>query len=73
MDDADRAQLLEEHHRARSLHQQLNAASSAGPHPLDCAGCGEAIPAERLAAYPNATRCVDCQEEKEREPLVRSN
>ena len=30
-----------------------------------CLGCGEAIPAERLAAMPGAARCVDCQREIE--------
>jgi RNA polymerase-binding transcription factor DksA len=26
-----------------------------------CNGCGQAIPAERLAAVPEAVRCLDCQ------------
>ena len=28
----------------------------------ECIDCGNAIPYERLAAYPAATRCVACQE-----------
>lgn len=31
-----------------------------------CAACGEAIPAERLRARPDATLCIECQEEHER-------
>ena len=30
-----------------------------------CASCGQAIPAERLAARPEATQCVDCQRRSE--------
>lgn len=33
----------------------------------DCEGCGEPIPAARLAAWPQATRCVDCQADHERQ------
>jgi DnaK suppressor protein len=32
----------------------------------ECIDCGNAIPYERLAAYPAATRCVACQENAER-------
>jgi len=31
-----------------------------------CVDCGEAIPAARLAAYPTAKRCTDCQTVHER-------
>jgi DnaK suppressor protein len=30
-----------------------------------CAGCGQQIAAERLAARPEATQCVDCQRRSE--------
>ena len=30
-----------------------------------CTSCGEAIPAERLEARPEATQCVDCQRRSE--------
>jgi RNA polymerase-binding transcription factor DksA len=30
-----------------------------------CASCGQPIPAERLAARPEATQCVDCQRRTE--------
>jgi RNA polymerase-binding protein DksA len=33
-----------------------------------CADCGEDIPYARLAANPAATRCVACQERRERRP-----
>jgi RNA polymerase-binding transcription factor DksA len=32
----------------------------------ECVDCGNAIPYERLAAYPAARRCVACQEGEER-------
>ena len=32
-----------------------------------CAGCGEAIDADRLEAAPTATRCLLCQQKHERE------
>jgi len=31
-----------------------------------CVNCGESIPAERLAAYPEAARCAGCQTALER-------
>lgn len=31
-----------------------------------CADCGVAIPAARLQAAPEATRCIDCQDKSER-------
>jgi DnaK suppressor protein len=31
-----------------------------------CAGCGEEIGFERLAAYPTAKRCLVCQQQRER-------
>src|SRR5438046_3071595 len=30
-----------------------------------CASCGQPIPAERLAARPEATQCVECQRRRE--------
>jgi phage/conjugal plasmid C-4 type zinc finger TraR family protein len=32
----------------------------------ECVDCGKAIPYARLAAYPAAKRCVECQENAER-------
>ena len=37
----------------------------------ECIDCGNAIPYERLAAYPAATRCVACQENAERRERAR--
>lgn len=34
-----------------------------------CADCDEAIPVERLRAYPTAKRCLDCQRRHERTHL----
>jgi DnaK suppressor protein len=31
-----------------------------------CIDCGDAVPYERLAAYPTAKRCVRCQQQRER-------
>jgi len=33
-----------------------------------CADCGEAIAPARLAAYPTATRCIECQQSYEARP-----
>jgi RNA polymerase-binding transcription factor DksA len=37
----------------------------------ECVDCGNAIPYERLAAYPAARRCVACQESEERRERAR--
>jgi DnaK suppressor protein len=34
----------------------------------ECTDCGEPIAAARLAAYPTATRCLECQETHEARP-----
>lgn len=34
----------------------------------DCAACGDAIPAARLAALPSARLCASCQAAQERQP-----
>jgi DnaK suppressor protein len=34
----------------------------------ECVDCGEAIASARLAAYPTATRCIECQEAYEARP-----
>lgn len=31
----------------------------------ECVGCGNPIPRARLNAYPTATRCIACQEQRE--------
>jgi len=37
-----------------------------GAGPRLCADCGDEIGADRLAAKPGATRCIDCQKRHER-------
>lgn len=40
---------------------------AAGSPDGDCQDCGEPIPAPRLAAWPNASRCIDCQADHEKQ------
>jgi RNA polymerase-binding transcription factor DksA len=58
----ERAQAMALLAQARTRLEALDAALArldAGQYGL-CASCGRAIPAERLAARPDATRCVQC-------------
>ncbi|MFA6290216.1 MAG: TraR/DksA family transcriptional regulator [Victivallales bacterium] len=48
-----------EKHFAR--HTPGSAASGNAVKIIDCADCNEPIPAKRLKANPQATRCVECQ------------
>jgi RNA polymerase-binding transcription factor DksA len=59
-DDAIR-QLLERESEQIEAARRRQAEGSYGI----CAGCGKAIPAERLEARPEATLCVDCQRASE--------
>lgn len=75
MDEADFAQLHESMARESALAMRAaRAARNAGSARVAgaaerqsglCADCGEPIPAARLAAIPNAARCVACQSELE--------
>lgn len=38
-----------------------------GPGRLDCADCGEPIPAARREAMPGVRRCIDCQRQHDGE------
>lgn len=63
MDDADKAQILEEvYERARQLNRRKHTQRAND----FCADCGETIEAIRLKAVPYATRCIYCQSEHER-------
>lgn len=69
MDDADRAKVVEQAHRKRALALLQDAAErekSEGPIMIDgvahCRDCKEPIPTERLAARPDAARCITCKE-----------
>lgn len=64
MDIADRAQRIEELARAHALaRHQARRADADGTF---CATCGEPIPLARRVALAGASRCVACQEERER-------
>lgn len=63
MDDADRAQAINERELAdllvrRRVHPPLVAQ-------ISCVDCGDEIPPARRAAVPRATRCLYCQQEVE--------
>jgi RNA polymerase-binding transcription factor DksA len=55
--DATTEIFLEEEERRIVEARQALADGSYGT----CRGCGRAIPRERLAAMPEAVRCIDCQ------------
>lgn len=46
--------------RAAALRDEADPGLAPGA-PRDCVDCGAAVPRERLAAMPLATRCVTCQ------------
>ena len=65
MDDADRAQALEETQREKGIQTALLAEETQQQIIGDrvyCLGCNSEIPDERLKAKPLACRCIDCQE-----------
>ncbi len=69
MDDADRAQCLEELQRetalaARAMATPEKARTQDGARV--CLDCDEKIEPPRLAANPQATRCTQCQQRHER-------
>lgn len=65
-DDADRAQVAQDLHLRLALTAHRGAADRT-PTRRDgnCIDCDEPIPTERLAALPNAERCIYCQERQE--------
>ena len=63
-DDADRAQALDERIRAGRIAAVRARIDGDGAD--DCEDCGAPIMPARRAALPSATRCVDCQERRER-------
>lgn len=65
MTDAfDRAQELEELHRAESLRAALAQPERIGTSPF-CVECGEEIPEARRLALPGVSLCLGCQTEQE--------
>ncbi len=71
MDEADQAKDYELRDRAAALAAAL---SRPEPEPAQfndrgeriCVDCRAVIPSARLAAYPQAVRCVPCKQDKER-------
>lgn len=66
MDDADRAQIKEQQFLSDAL-AGVCASDDSTTNDQDglCDDCGDAIEPGRLAAKPNARRCVSCQQEHE--------
>nr|WP_211185867.1 TraR/DksA family transcriptional regulator [Brenneria salicis]NMN90544.1 TraR/DksA family transcriptional regulator [Brenneria salicis ATCC 15712 = DSM 30166]RBP64874.1 TraR/DksA family transcriptional regulator [Brenneria salicis ATCC 15712 = DSM 30166]RLM31591.1 conjugal transfer protein TraR [Brenneria salicis ATCC 15712 = DSM 30166] len=65
MDDFDRASSLGIDERERVLNAHLNRIKEAPIEYGFCNDCGDDIPADRLAASPDAVCCVTCQEIRE--------
>lgn len=59
------ASVTEQANRDEGLYQARAALKAKGC--AECVECGEDIPAARRAALPSATRCIDCQEQHEKE------
>lgn len=81
-DDMDHVQAINEQwteacieqHRTgaacRALLPRRSKAGAASSAPTTCIDCESIIPAARLAAQPDATRCIECQRNFEiRRPL----
>ncbi|MGI1669988.1 MAG: TraR/DksA C4-type zinc finger protein [Neptuniibacter sp.] len=69
MDVIDHAKELELKQRQIALDKTLKNASEPQQEIIDgvviCIACGIDIPPARLAAKPNAARCIDCQQIEE--------
>lgn len=52
---------------ALEKHRKLMRDSGDGSPDGSCLDCGLPIPAARLAAWPSATRCVECQADQEQQ------
>ena len=68
--DSDHAQVLSDRANSQSIEQVLAQDREQAEHARElqakgvrgvCEDCGKAIAPERLAALPDATRCVGCQ------------
>lgn len=70
MDDIDYANQIAEDDRQRLLREALSKAKNEQPAMVDgiriCLDCDEPIAADRLAANPQAVRCMDCQRDIEK-------
>ncbi len=69
-DLADRAGEIEEQQRQSSLRARAASAAETPRHNSDgdriCLDCEERLSAKRLKASPEAVRCVECQDFKEK-------
>jgi DnaK suppressor protein len=73
MDELDRAQAASEVYEEAAIRSHFNKkklepapdASAGGKR--RCIECEKIIPLARIAANPNAVRCIDCQTKYERE------
>lgn len=75
MDDADRAKKIEQLHRRAALemakrHPEPPQKMIAGN--VLCIDCDDAISKERLAAKPDAARCIECQSIKDKKEKHRA-
>lgn len=61
------AKLAEDEREAALARHRQNMQSVQASPDGSCLDCGEPIPAARLAAWPSAARCVDCQADHERQ------
>lgn len=61
MDHLDHAQALEERERDAAIERHRNrvTAPAATRTGRNCVDCDEPIPSKRLAAHPQAIRCID--------------
>lgn len=62
----DLALMFQEHTRHGILATIRNVIAVFPEEGRACCDCGDPIPTERLRARPGATRCIECQERKER-------
>lgn len=68
MDVLDQAQEIETLHRSASLTAALARHEKQRIEGAEviCLSCAEPVPLRRLASYPQAVRCLDCQATHER-------
>ena len=59
-DPTDRAAMESERDLQRALTRHRNRAPERALRGTDCRDCGDAIGAKRLAAHPDASRCIHC-------------
>jgi len=70
MDEIDKAQANNEVYQEAAMQAHFARRKDSGGIPAVngfCEDCCKPIPGARMAANPQATRCIECQTEKERE------